>query len=78
LGDLDRVVGWVRVFGMVNSAPGFSAQPQVIDGFTDLMVALYGEAARALSSYGGWRRGAGPQFASHYRLRNRDCARHQS
>ena len=43
LGDLDRVVGWVRVFGMVNSAPGFSAQPQVIDGFTDLMVALYGE-----------------------------------
>jgi hypothetical protein len=43
LGDLDRVVGWVRVFGMVNSAPGFFAQPQVIDGFTDLMVALYGE-----------------------------------
>jgi hypothetical protein len=43
LGDLDRVVGWVRVFSMVNSAPGFSAQPQVIDGFTDLMVALYGE-----------------------------------
>ena len=43
LGDLDRVVGWVRVFGMVNSAPGFSAQPKVIDGFTDLMVALYGE-----------------------------------
>jgi YjgF/chorismate_mutase-like, putative endoribonuclease len=43
LGDLDRVVGWVRVFGMVNSAPGFSAQPQVIDGFTDFMVAIYGE-----------------------------------
>jgi hypothetical protein len=35
LGDLDRLVGWVRVFGMVNSAPGFSAQHQVIDGFTD-------------------------------------------
>ena len=45
LGDLDRVVSWVRVFGMVNSAPGFSAQAQVIDGFTDLMVALYGEEA---------------------------------
>jgi hypothetical protein len=45
LGDLDRVVSWVRVFGMVNSAPGFHAQPQVIDGFTDLMVALYGEEA---------------------------------
>jgi hypothetical protein len=43
LGDLDRVVSWVRVFGMVNSAPGFFAQPQVIDGFTDLVVALYGE-----------------------------------
>lgn len=43
LGDLDRVVNWVRVFGMVNSAPGFLAQPQVIDGFTDLMVSLYGE-----------------------------------
>jgi hypothetical protein len=43
LGDLDRVVSWVRVFGMVNSAPGFHAQPQVIDGFTDLMIALYGE-----------------------------------
>ena len=28
---------------MVNSAPNFIAQPQVIDGFTDLMVALYGE-----------------------------------
>lgn len=43
LGDLDRVSAWLRVFGMVNSAPGFTAQPQVIDGFTDLMVALYGE-----------------------------------
>jgi YjgF/chorismate_mutase-like, putative endoribonuclease len=43
LGDLDRVISWVRVFGMVNSAPGFSAQAQVIDGFTDLMAWLYGE-----------------------------------
>lgn len=45
LGDLDRVQSWLRVFGMVNSAPGFTAQPQVIDGFTDLMVQLYGEDA---------------------------------
>ena len=45
LGDLDRVTAWLRVFGMVNSAPGFTAQPQVIDGCTDLMVALYGEGA---------------------------------
>jgi YjgF/chorismate_mutase-like, putative endoribonuclease len=43
IGDLDRVIAWVRVLGMVNSAPGFVAQPQVIDGFTDLMIALYGE-----------------------------------
>ena len=43
IGDLDRVTMWLRVFGMVNSAPGFIAQPMVIDGFTDLMVALYGE-----------------------------------
>jgi hypothetical protein len=43
--DLDRVTAWLRVFGMVNSAPGFTAQPQVIDGFTDLMIALYGEDA---------------------------------
>jgi hypothetical protein len=45
LGDLDRVTAWLRVFGMVNSAPGFTALPQVIDGFTDLMIALYGEQA---------------------------------
>ncbi len=43
LGDLDRITAWVRVFGMVNSAPGFTAQAQVIDGFTDLMIALWGE-----------------------------------
>ena len=43
LGDLDRVVGWMRVLGIVNSAPGFTGQAQVIDGFTDLMVSLYGE-----------------------------------
>ena len=47
LGDLDRVVSWVRVFGMVNSAPGFHGQAQVIDGFTDLMISLYGEEAAA-------------------------------
>jgi hypothetical protein len=43
--DLDRVSTWVRVFGMVNSAPGFVGQAQVIDGFTELMVALYGDDA---------------------------------
>ncbi len=42
LGDLDRVVAWLRVFGMVNSAPGFNQQPQVINGFSDLILELYG------------------------------------
>jgi enamine deaminase RidA (YjgF/YER057c/UK114 family) len=42
LGDLDRISAWLRVFGMVNSAPGFNRQPSVINGFTDLIVELYG------------------------------------
>ena len=42
LGDLDRVTAWLRVFGMVNSSPGFHRQPQVINGFSDLILELYG------------------------------------
>jgi hypothetical protein len=42
LGSLDRITAWVRVFGMVNSAPGFSQQPAVINGFTDLIVEVFG------------------------------------
>ena len=42
LGDLDRVTAWLRVFGMVNSSPGFTLQPQVINGFSDLILELYG------------------------------------
>jgi hypothetical protein len=42
LGDLDRVRAWTRVFGMVNSAPGFTMQPSVINGFSDLILMLYG------------------------------------
>jgi enamine deaminase RidA (YjgF/YER057c/UK114 family) len=42
LGDLDRVAAWLRVFGMVNSAPGFDRQPAVINGFSDLILELYG------------------------------------
>jgi enamine deaminase RidA (YjgF/YER057c/UK114 family) len=42
LGDLDRVTAWLRVFGMVHSAPGFNRQPEVINGFTDLIVKLWG------------------------------------
>ncbi len=42
LGDLDRITAWARVFGMVNSAPGFNKQPSVINGFSDLILELYG------------------------------------
>jgi enamine deaminase RidA (YjgF/YER057c/UK114 family) len=42
LGDLDRVSAWLRVFGMVNSAAGFDRQPNVIDGFSDLILEVYG------------------------------------
>lgn len=42
LGTLDRIAHWVRVFGMVNSAPGFQSQPAVINGFTDLIIDVFG------------------------------------
>jgi enamine deaminase RidA (YjgF/YER057c/UK114 family) len=49
LGDLDRVRAWTRVFGMVNSAPGFNRQPSVINGFSDLILELYGPGRGAHS-----------------------------
>ena len=42
LGDLDRVACWLRILGMVNSAPGFDRQPAVINGFTELIVEIWG------------------------------------
>ena len=45
LGDLDRVTPWLRVFGMVNAAPGFAEQPNVINGFSDLILGVYGPEA---------------------------------
>ena len=42
LGDLDRITGWARVFGMVNSAPDFDLQPVVINGFSDLILDVFG------------------------------------
>lgn len=42
LGDLDRVSAWLRLHGMVNCAPDFSQQPAVINGCSDLILALYG------------------------------------
>ena len=46
LGDLDRVIRIVKVFGMVNVAPGFNQTPAVIDGCSDLLVEVFGDAGR--------------------------------
>jgi enamine deaminase RidA (YjgF/YER057c/UK114 family) len=37
LEDLDRIDGWIRAFGMVNCAPGFTGMPAVINGFSELI-----------------------------------------
>ncbi len=42
IGELNRVAGWTRVFGMVNSAPGYSEQHLVINGFSDLIIEVFG------------------------------------
>ena len=47
LGDLDRVVRWVKALGLVNCAPGFNQTPAVINGFTDLIIDLWGPEAGA-------------------------------
>ncbi|MGH6689121.1 MAG: RidA family protein [Gammaproteobacteria bacterium] len=44
LGSLDKVKRIVKVLGMVRSAEGFGDQPKVINGFSDLMVEVFGEA----------------------------------
>ena len=46
LGSLDRVKRIVKVLGMVNSADGFGDQPKVMNGFSDLMVSVFGENGR--------------------------------
>lgn len=42
LGDLDRITAWLRAFGMVNAAPGFDRMPLVVNGFSDLIIELFG------------------------------------
>lgn len=46
LGSLDRIRQIVKVFGMVNCAPGFNRTPEVIDGCSDVLVAIFGDAGR--------------------------------
>ncbi|HEY2862042.1 MAG TPA: RidA family protein [Casimicrobiaceae bacterium] len=54
LGSLERIVCWTRVFGMVNSAPGFNRQPAVINGFSNLILDVFGpeRGAHARSAVG--------------------------
>lgn len=50
LGDLDRIERFVKVLGMVNAASDFKRHPIVINGFSELMVQLFGENGRAARS----------------------------
>ncbi len=46
LGELDRVTRWVKALGLVNCAPGFNLTPPVINGFSDLIIEIWGEPGR--------------------------------
>ncbi len=50
LGSLDRVVRLIKVLGMVNATPDFRDHPQVINGFSDLMVEVFGDAGKGARS----------------------------
>lgn len=42
IGALSRISGWCRVFGMVTSAPGYTEQHLVVNGFSDLIIDVFG------------------------------------
>ena len=46
IGDLDRIIGVEKMLGFVRSASSFTEQPKVIDGASDLLVAIFGEDGR--------------------------------
>ena len=46
LGDLDRVTAWIKALGFVRCAEGFDATPAVINGFSDLILEIWGEDGR--------------------------------
>jgi enamine deaminase RidA (YjgF/YER057c/UK114 family) len=58
LGTLDRVKRLVKTLGMVNCTPDFRDQPQVINGFSELMADVFGEdagvGARSAVGMGSW------------------------
>jgi enamine deaminase RidA (YjgF/YER057c/UK114 family) len=53
LGELDRVTRWLRAVGYVHCAPGFGQNAAVVNGFSDLVVDLWGEAGRHARSAPG-------------------------
>lgn len=73
LGSLDPVVRLVRTFGMVNAAPDFTQQPQVINGFSDLIVDLWGEelgkGTRAAVGMGSLPGGMAVEIETYWELR---------
>src|SRR5690242_10675345 len=46
LGNLDRVTAWLKLLGFVKCGPGFNVTPAAINGFSDLILELYGDAGR--------------------------------
>ncbi len=64
LGDLDRVTQWIRAVGYVHCAPGFGQNAKVVNGFSDLIVELWGEAGRHARSRPG---AVAPERADHRR-----------
>jgi hypothetical protein len=53
LGDLDRVTQWLRAVGYIHCAPGFGQNAAVLNGFSDLIVQLWGAAGRHARSAPG-------------------------
>ena len=46
IGDLDKVKRFIRVIGYINSAPGFTEQPKVLDGASEFLVEIFGEKGK--------------------------------
>ena len=71
-GDLDRVVRCVRLGGFVNAVPEFTEQPQVINGASDFIVEVFGDAgkhARAAVGVGSLPRGVSVEVDAIFEIR---------
>lgn len=53
LGDLDRITHWLKVVGYVHCAPGFGQNAGVVNGFSDLVIELWGDAGHHARSAPG-------------------------